>query len=97
MKALVIYVRVFGVTAAQVHQAEQQCAGRAEVVGVLLKVLLVTQKQDARVRPLLEFCRREQEVSPREQRALRGSPHQRGPLRWRTRRQANGATRALEV
>ena len=97
MKTLVISVRVFGVTAAQVHQAEQQCAGLAEVVAVLLEVLTDAQKQDARVRPLLEVWRREQEVSPREQRALHGSPHRRGPRRWRTRREATGATRALEV
>jgi hypothetical protein len=96
-EALVLSVRVFGVTAAQVHQAEQQCAGRAEVVAVLVEVLTEAQKQDARVRPALEVWRRKQEVSPREQRALHGSPHRRSPRRWRTRREATGATRALEV
>ena len=54
MKALVLSVRVFGVTAVQVHQAEQQCAGLAEVVAVLEEVLTDAQKQDARVRPSLE-------------------------------------------
>ena len=60
MKALVHSVRVFGVTAAQVHQAEQQCAERGEVVTVLEEVLTFPQKQDERVRPALEVWRREQ-------------------------------------
>ena len=59
-EALVLSVRVFGVSAAQVHQAEQQCAGRTEVVAVLEEVLTGAQKQDERVRPALEVWRREQ-------------------------------------
>ena len=59
-EALVLSVRVFGVTAAQVHQAEQQCAERGEVVTVLEEVLTFPQKQDERVRPALEVLRREQ-------------------------------------
>ena len=76
-EALVLSVRVFGVTAAQVHQAEQQCAGRAEVVAVLVEVLTEAQKQDARVRPALEVWQHEQRelllgqwVWARNQRAL---------------------------
>ena len=42
------------------HQAEQQCAGRAQVVAVLAEVLTGAQRQDARVRPALEVWRREQ-------------------------------------
>ena len=59
-EALVLSLRVFGVTAAQVHQAEQQCAERGEVVTVLEEVLTFPQKQDERVRPALEVWRREQ-------------------------------------
>ena len=60
MEALVLSVQVFGVSAAQVYQAEQQCAGRAEVVAVLAAVLTGAQRQDARVRPALEVWQREQ-------------------------------------
>ena len=59
-EALVFSVRLFGVTAAQVYEAEHQCCGRAELVAVLAAVLTGAQKQDERVRPALEVWRREQ-------------------------------------
>ena len=59
-EALVLSVRLFGVTAAQVYEAENQCCGRAELVAVLAAVLTGAQKQDERMRPALEVWRREQ-------------------------------------
>jgi len=59
-EALVFSVRLFGVTAAQVYEAEHQCCRRAELVAVLAAVLTGAQKQDERVRPALEVWRREQ-------------------------------------
>ena len=59
-EALVLSVRLFGVTAAQVYEAENQCCGRAELVAVLAAVLTGAQKQDERVRPALEVWWRQQ-------------------------------------